>query len=172
MSRATPKPRADDLSLQLVEAFFRLAPAFKKWVHSRLPNSHITFARIRLIAALHWHGPQIMSDLSDELGVSPRNVTALVDALEHDGLVRRRPHPTDRRAILVELTSQAVETHIRLPSEHAKAVSELFAELSTADQRELLRLLRLLYDLLQRKGVAGEHPGGDRPAAAKSTTAS
>jgi DNA-binding MarR family transcriptional regulator len=36
--------------------------------------------------------------------VTARNVTGLVDALEHDGLVERLPYPNDRRASLVRLT--------------------------------------------------------------------
>jgi DNA-binding MarR family transcriptional regulator len=38
--------------------------------------------------------------------VTPRAVTGLVDALVADGLVTREPHPTDRRATLVTLTSR------------------------------------------------------------------
>jgi DNA-binding MarR family transcriptional regulator len=45
-----------------------------------------------------------MLDLSDELGVTARNVTGLVDALQRDGLVERLPYPNDRRAVLVRLT--------------------------------------------------------------------
>ena len=36
--------------------------------------------------------------------MTARNVTGLIDALEHDGLVERLPHPSDRRATLVRLT--------------------------------------------------------------------
>ena len=34
-----------------------------------------------------------MSDLADALGVTPRNITALVDGLEEEGMVRRVAHP-------------------------------------------------------------------------------
>jgi DNA-binding MarR family transcriptional regulator len=90
--------------------------------------------------------------------VSPRNITTLVDALEANGLVRRHPHPTDRRAILVELTPQGVETYTIMYTQHAEAVSELFSDLSQADQRELLRLLNLLGAGLERRGIIDEYP--------------
>jgi DNA-binding MarR family transcriptional regulator len=99
-----------------------------------------------------------MSALGDELFVSPRNVTVLVDALEANGLVRRHPHPTDRRAILVELTPQGAETCAATYTQHTEAVSELFSDLSQADQRELLRLLNLLGAGLERRGVIDEYP--------------
>jgi DNA-binding MarR family transcriptional regulator len=51
-----------------------------------------------------------MTSISDELGVTRPNVTALVDALEEEGLVRRKPRPTDRRATVIEMSGQGVQT--------------------------------------------------------------
>jgi DNA-binding MarR family transcriptional regulator len=106
-----------------------------------------------------------MSVLGDELFVTPRNVTVLVDALEANGLVRRHPHPTDRRAILVELTPQGAETCAAMYTQHAEAVSELFSDLSQADQKELLRLLNLLGAGLERRGVIDEYPRNEAQVA-------
>src|SRR5215208_8539042 len=97
-------------SLRLVDEFAAFGPMYLKWVRSRLQDSGMTYARMRLLGALHCNGSQIMSSISDELGVTRRNVTALVDALEEEGLVRRKPHPTDRRATVIEMTEQGFET--------------------------------------------------------------
>ena len=48
--------------------------------------------------------PQTQSDLARGLSADPPYVTLMVDDLQKRGLVRRKPHPTDRRAKLVELT--------------------------------------------------------------------
>src|ERR687892_76526 len=153
MSILASGPRAEDLSLWLVDAFANFEHAYARWIESPLQYTGLTYARIRVLGVLSRKGPQIMSALSDELVVSPRNITTLVDALEANGLVRRHPHPTDRRAILVELTPQGVETYAIMYTRHAEAVSELFSDLSQADQRELLRLLNLLY----RTGTQRSH---------------
>ena len=110
---------------------------------------------MRLLGALHCDGPQIMTSSSDGLGVTRRNVTALVDALEEEGLVRRRPHPTDRRATVIELTPEGERTADAMYDEHREAVAELFAGLSGEDQRELIRLLGLLRGALRREGASG-----------------
>ncbi len=100
---------ARGLALRLVDEFAAFGPCYLKWVRSKLGDCGVSYARMRLLGTLHCKGPQIMSDISEDLGVTRRNVTALVDALEEEGLVRRMPHPTDRRATIIELTGLGME---------------------------------------------------------------
>ena len=141
-----------DLSLRLVDEFAAFGPAYMKWVRSRMQESGVSYARMRLLGALHCGGPKIMSGISDELGVTRRNVTALVDGLEEEGLVRRLPHPTDRRATIIELTDEGGTTMDTLYDEHRRAVAELFAGLTEEDRGELVRLLGTLREGLRAEG--------------------
>lgn len=100
-----------------------------------------TSARMRLLRALNNRGSLIMSELSTIMDVRPRSVTALVDALESDGLVRRSAHETDRRATVIELTPAGQALYRRLHVEHAKGASVIFSHLSESEANELLRLL-------------------------------
>ncbi len=63
----------------------------------------MSFGRARTVRRLA-RRPMSMRELADALGIDPPNATVVVDDLEAMGLVRRRPHPTDRRAKLVEAT--------------------------------------------------------------------
>lgn len=139
------------MSVELVEAFSGFGPEYVKWVRSRLRDSGITPARMRLLRALYSGGAQIMSSLSGELCVTRRNVTALVDALEEEGLVRRSAHPTDRRAIVVELTPEGAEKAEHTYGVYRQLVSELFESLPREDQGELLRIMSLLREELSRR---------------------
>lgn len=65
----------------------------------------ISFARTRAIRRLA-RRPMSMRELADALGTDPPNVTGIVDDLEGQGLVRRGPHPTDRRAKIVDVTAK------------------------------------------------------------------
>jgi DNA-binding MarR family transcriptional regulator len=144
----------ENLRLRLVDEFADFGPSYIRWAKSRLQDRGLTYARMRLLGTLHCGGPRIMSSISDELGVTRRNVTALVDALEDEGLVRRQPHPTDRRATVIELTPEGERTTGAMYDEHRQAVAELFADLSEEDQRELIRLVGLLRDALRRAGIS------------------
>jgi DNA-binding MarR family transcriptional regulator len=68
----------------------------------------ISFARARALRRVA-RRPQTMRELATALGTDPPNLTVLVDDLEAQGLLRRRPHPTDRRAKLVETTPKGAE---------------------------------------------------------------
>jgi len=140
-----------DLSLRLVDEFAAFGPAYMKWVRSRMQEPGVSYARMRLLGALHCGRPKIMSCISDELGVTRRNITALVDALEEEELVRRLPHPPDRRATVIELTDEGARTMDTLYEKHRRAVAELFVGLAEEDRHELVRLLGLL-----REGLRGE----------------
>ncbi len=48
--------------------------------------------------------PMPIRELAGLLGMEPPNLTAVIDDLEHSGLVERHPHPTDRRIKLVVAT--------------------------------------------------------------------
>jgi DNA-binding MarR family transcriptional regulator len=63
----------------------------------------MSFGRIRAIRRLAIR-PMGMSELAAALGIDAPYATVVVDDLESHGLVRRRPHPEDRRAKLVEAT--------------------------------------------------------------------
>jgi len=52
-------------------------------------------------------GPLTQRELGERLSITSGAVTMLIDRLESAGWVRRGPHPTDRRYVLLELTPKA-----------------------------------------------------------------
>lgn len=66
----------------------------------------LTFARFEALVLLTFArtGSLPMRVMGERLQLHPTSVTNIVDRLEADGLVRRNPHPTDRRTTLVEIT--------------------------------------------------------------------
>lgn len=152
MSTASRATATDPL--ELAEAVESFLASFMHWARARVSLSGTSYSRMRLLYELHCDGPQKMADLADGLGVTPRNVTALVDGLEAEGLVRRRDHPTDRRVTMIELTGDAPDAGDLFETYRA-SVAQLFATLSPEDRRDYLRLTRQL-DASLRSGAAAE----------------
>lgn len=103
-----------------------------------------TLARFDLLASLHRQDGQTLAGLSRALLVTAGNVTGLVDRAERDGLVERRPEPSDRRVARVWLTREGRALIRALLPIHARHVHELVGSLSVSDRRELRRLLGAL----------------------------
>jgi DNA-binding MarR family transcriptional regulator len=87
-------------------------------------------------------GGRSQRELGELLGIDPSAVVALVDDLERDGLVRRDPHPVDRRTRLIVATDAGRERLART-RELARALDdELLAEFTEPERAAVLRLLR------------------------------
>jgi len=90
----------------------------------------LTPTRTHLLWELGQRGPVPQRVLADALKVTPRAVTGLVDALVADGLVTREPHPGDRRATLVTVTSRGERLVSRLKRDHKSLARALFEPMS------------------------------------------
>lgn len=88
----------------------------------------LTSPRVQLLWALGVAGPSNHRALAQALGVTPRNVTGLVDGLVDSGHITREPHPTDRRANLVTPTDRGLATIHELRESHDHLAPQLFGE--------------------------------------------
>jgi DNA-binding MarR family transcriptional regulator len=117
----------------------RFGAAYGKWVRVNLREVEgITPPRLGVLQALFAKGPQIMAELADRLEVSARNVTVLIDGMERDGFLERRPHATDRRATVIALTPAGEALCRQILSAHEDAVGRVFGALDEAAAENLL----------------------------------
>ena len=80
------------------------------------------------------------------VGVDPRNVVAVIDALEAQNLVRRQPDPADRRRHAVALTAAGRRRLDVLARAGQQVEEEMLRGLTQDERAELHRLLARLFD--------------------------
>jgi len=102
----------------------------------------LPFSSVRVLETLETQGPTIMREIAGTLGMTPRNMTAIIDALEEDGLVRRVPHPHDRRATVIELTAAGRQSADRARANATAWVADAFNSLTADEQRQYADMLR------------------------------
>jgi DNA-binding MarR family transcriptional regulator len=100
--------------------------------------------RLQLLAHLVENGPTAVGRLAYELDVSPPAITRMVDGLEDDGLVRRLPHPSDRRAVLVRATPAGQRWLDDGRAVRVKDLSRRLKRLSPADLATVTRATGIL----------------------------
>ncbi|GEK85740.1 MarR family winged helix-turn-helix transcriptional regulator [Microbacterium aerolatum] len=132
----------------LLDRLLQIADLFQKDMARAFAGTGLTTARVHLLWMLQHHGPSTQQALAQLCEVSPRNITGLVDGLEHSGHVRRTPHPTDRRAVLVELTETARETMAKMQQEHVELNETLVASITPEDRAAVERGVAALADHL------------------------
>jgi DNA-binding MarR family transcriptional regulator len=126
-------PQSADLAVSVLGRLFRLAPQLTELLDLGAREYGMGFARGRVLWALQESGPVVMRALSQRLGISPRTVTGLIDALEADGWVTRTPHPDDRRATIITLTPAAQTAISTLRGSYEGLAHDLLAGIDPAD---------------------------------------
>lgn len=87
--------------------------------------------------------PMTLREIAQVAEVDPSAATVAVDRLEHRGLVRRQPHPDDKRRKMVHLTDEglrAAEAAKRILTDPPAALTALTAK----DTAALARIFRAL----------------------------
>ncbi|WDM41786.1 MarR family transcriptional regulator [Microbacterium luteolum] len=123
----------------LLDRLLLIGELFQRDMARAFDGTGLTTARVHLLWVLQHAGPSTQRDLARLCEVTPRNITGLVDGLEASGHVRRTPHPTDRRSVIVELTSTAADTMARMQGEHAELNDTLLAAVAPEDRAALER---------------------------------
>ena len=144
----------------LLDRLLQIGELFQRDMARAFDGTGLTTARVHLLWALQHAGPSTQRDLARLCAVTPRNITGLVDGLEESGHVRRTPHPTDRRSVIVELTASAAETMARMQREHADLNETLLNAVAPADraavERGIAAIATHLEDLVAEAASDGE----------------
>ena len=75
----------------------------------RVDDAELTANQLGVLGALNKHDAMTLGELAEHEKVKPPSMTRIVSNMEAAGLVVRRPHETDKRQIVVELTDIARE---------------------------------------------------------------
>lgn len=142
---------------ELARLMAEFGKTYTRRIFAEMGRAGTTPARARLLMALQCPTGAKMSEVGARLGVTPRNVTKLVDGLEAEGLLKREPHPYDRRATLLRLTDKGRLVSRESMGANCSTAAKLYEQLSPAERQHLARILRKLLDALAAA------PGG-RPA--------
>lgn len=111
----------------IVDQLLAITTMFQQDMSRAFAGTPLTESRVAVLWTLSLHGPSTQRALAQALAVTARNISGLVDALESHGYIERIAHPSDRRAVLVTLTSKGEVAMTRMQAEHAHLEAELRA---------------------------------------------
>jgi len=133
----------------------RTADNVFRFVEDELGARGVTTAQYGILLELIRSGTLMLTELSDLIFRSNSTITALIDQLEANGLVKRLAHETDRRVTLVELTSAGRELMASIRGPHRYALADMLSCLSSDEMvvlRDLANRIRAHIEQLPRPG--------------------
>lgn len=143
---------ATPIHARIVEGLERIATALKSDDWSRAQAAGVNPTQLSILRTLEGRNAGLsVKELSFQLGVSQPTVTDSILALERKSLVKKRPDPTDGRAVRVVITDVG-KAVVRSGSEAAGAVGQATAALGDDDQQQLLVQLVSVIRQLQEQG--------------------
>ncbi len=110
-------------------------------------DTSVTLTQLAALSTLKSHGALTPGELAAHEKVQPPSMTRVLARLEEHGLVSRRPHPTDGRQSVVELTTAGRELLAQEVRMREAWLARRLAEL-TAEEREVLRAASAVIDKL------------------------
>jgi len=149
-----------ELGLSVAHAVTLASRRWRTRLNERLKSLGQTESRIAALqelAAFPNGLPQ--RQLARRLGVEEPTVVRVIDALEHQGWVRRHAHKLDRRSKLVQLTAEAPEMLEKAGEVLADMSHDAFSNL---DPQELATCLKVLNTLSERLGQVDGPAGRPR----------
>ncbi|MEV4891803.1 MarR family winged helix-turn-helix transcriptional regulator [Nonomuraea sp. NPDC055795] len=131
-------------AVDLADEFGRTAKLLGGRLTSRLTGHDLSMPRANLLVALIRYGPQRVTQLGNQIGVTQGTASALVDALVRDGLLERCTDPLDGRATRLAVTDIGRERAQAWLHDYELAAAEVFETLSLQQRSALLEALRIL----------------------------
>ncbi|MGH7476682.1 MAG: MarR family winged helix-turn-helix transcriptional regulator [Longimicrobiales bacterium] len=149
--------RLDVLADQLHSAAIQLL----RRVRAEDRASGLTPARLSALSVLVFGGPCQVGELAAAEQVSAPTMSALVSALEADGLIRRRRDRGDRRAVILEATAAGRRLMRRGRARRVRALRQLLEPFDRSERALLERAVTLLQSALggQAGGLPARAPG-------------
>jgi DNA-binding MarR family transcriptional regulator len=148
-------PPGASLSLETAVAELSLAVGqLLRRLRAASNPDELTWSQTVALSRLENAGPMTTADLARAESVKPQSMGATLAELEREGLVERRPHPTDGRQVLFALTGEGVEARRKRSAAKQKWLLAAIAKLDRGERQTLMSAAALIKRLAEADSSA------------------
>jgi DNA-binding MarR family transcriptional regulator len=137
----SPETAVTELSLAIGQLVRRL--------RAEANPGELSWSQIATLARLEKAGAMTTADLARSEHVKPQSMGTTLSDLEQEGLVQRRPHPTDGRQVLFELTAAGIEARRQRHTAKREWLLAAVDRLDQAEQQTLVAAAALIKRLAE-----------------------
>lgn len=121
-------------------------------IRSEAHADEISLTESVVISRLEKDGPATTAELARAEGMKPQSMGTTIASLEELGLVKRKPHPTDGRQVLIELSPKGAQFRKKTGDAKRVWLSQAIAALNDEDRKTLLRAGEIIKQLAENNG--------------------
>lgn len=148
----SPNDSGDQISA--VRAFNRFYTRKLGVLDQQLLKSPFSLSEARVLYELAHRDDPAAKEIGIELGLDPGYLSRIIQKLDEDGLITRKPLPSDRRQYRLGLTGKGRQTFAKLERSSHDEVGAMLAALPGGDSRRLVAAMATIERLLGEPGVS------------------
>jgi MarR family transcriptional regulator for hemolysin len=122
-------------------------------VADELAPQGITFRQAQVLGWLALEGDLSQTELAQRMMVEPPTLVSILDRMERDGWISRRPCRSDRRRKYVQLNAAAEPSWDRVLESARRIRAQATTGLSPRQTKTLKKLLRVVQQNLTQRGA-------------------
>jgi DNA-binding MarR family transcriptional regulator len=134
----------EELAAEIQQRMVRLIAEVVLFNHAVSAKVGLGASDSQFMTLLQTYGPLTPRQLAEHTGLTSGTVTGVIDRLETQGLVTRRPDPNDRRKVVVTPSAEAIQE--KLVPLYAEQGAKMHAVLATRTVDELRTISAFLAD--------------------------
>ena len=130
--------------------FIRAVGLLIRRVRSEAASQELSWTEVAVMKRLEKGGSATSADLARAEGMKPQSMGTIVAETEKIGIVQRKPHPSDGRQLIVELTAQGAA--LRKSAKDAKRtwLVKAIANLNERDRKTLFAAGEIMKRLVEK----------------------
>lgn len=160
--------RTDKTPLGTIFSILMSFEVLERYLEVELRRSDVSLIRFSVMSALFKNGGEMTpSEISESVFREKNSVTAVINTLEREGVVRREPSTSDRRSVKVVITDKGWKEANRLSPIAQELSRDCLACIDKDKVEDLVEIMRSLREKLLPKITKTPGNGKRQPQAAK-----
>lgn len=105
---------------------------------------NFTFSQMEVLRYVMKNNNPTMKDIANYLHITPPSVTAIIEYLMKNGLIKKEIQKSDHRVVHIKITSKAHKIFSSIKSKKLEIIKMILSRLNNNDQKEFIRILTVL----------------------------
>ncbi|HBR80184.1 MAG: Transcriptional regulator, MarR family [Candidatus Uhrbacteria bacterium GW2011_GWE2_45_35] len=133
----------------LVALFFSTHRLIHEKFWSKSEKNPVSFLRLRALFCVAHNQKTTMSNITEELCITPSSATSLIDNLVEEGFLERFAEASDRRVVCLKITNKGQKILDEGREQMSNHLKEVLSHLNLEDQETIIKILEKLNQVYQ-----------------------